>query len=139
MAYRGSCLCGNIHYQFTRFDNEIAHCHCRMCRKFHGAAFSTFVPVARTDLTWKTGAKCLATYQASNGTKRQFCVNCGSSLTFQSANDNNTLEIALATLDMDDSSLTPLPVPDAHVHVDSKVEWYTINDELPQYRKDRPT
>lgn len=137
MAFTGSCLCGAIQYQFSGFGDHIAHCHCSICRKFHGAAFSTFVPVAMNDLHWLKGEQQLTVYIAENGSKRQFCKTCGSSLTFQSANSEDTLEIALATLDSSSASEEKYPQPDAHVHVSSKVEWFAINDALPQYRNDR--
>ncbi|WP_394172945.1 GFA family protein [Thalassotalea litorea] len=142
MLLEGSCLCGGVAFQIRTFGNNIAHCHCTMCQKFHGAAFSTFLPVNIEHITWRQGNALLRTYTAHNGSKRQFCQNCGSSLTFQSANtsDSQSLEIALATLNVPTAPTAAnrkLPQPDAHVHTKSQVSWYTINDTLPQYPGDR--
>ena len=42
---KGQCLCGSIQYEIDKVEPKMAHCHCSMCRKFHGAAFSTFAEV----------------------------------------------------------------------------------------------
>lgn len=134
MHCKGSCLCGSITYSVSKFEPMIGHCHCRMCRKFHGAAFSTFASVKFENFKWLSGESLLQSYQANNNTIRQFCKQCGSSLTFSSSisDFDNTIEIALATLD-DDVKLSP----DAHIFMDSKVDWYSPNDNLPCFRQYR--
>ena len=78
----------------------MAHCHCSMCRKFHGSAFSTFAEVKRDCFGWLIGKELLVDYVADNGTMRQFCKICGSSMTFKPADHSgNSIEIALGTLD----------------------------------------
>lgn len=42
LSYHGQCLCGSIKYQIDALEPNIGHCHCSMCRKFHGAAFATY-------------------------------------------------------------------------------------------------
>ena len=41
MPYKGECLCGAIKYEVGAIVSKMAHCHCTMCRKFHGSAYST--------------------------------------------------------------------------------------------------
>jgi len=36
--YRGQCLCGAVKYAVDAIGPRMAHCHCSMCRQFHGAA-----------------------------------------------------------------------------------------------------
>jgi len=130
---KGQCLCGAIQYEIDKVEPKMAHCHCSMCRKFHGAAFSTFVEVKTDDLRWLKGQELLVGYIASNGTVRQFCSVCGSSMTFNSAHSTgNSIAIALGTLDSDFDFQ-----PDAHIHVDSKAKWINICDDLPQFAKER--
>ncbi|KGJ88700.1 GFA family protein [Thalassotalea sp. ND16A] len=130
MSFHGSCLCGKITFAVTEFEPLVGHCHCTMCRKFHGAAFSTFADVKLANFKWLSGAALLKSYQASNNTIRQFCQHCGSSLTFCSSynSQDNTIEIALAAFD-DDINISP----DAHIYTDTKVNWLKLNDGLPQY------
>jgi hypothetical protein len=42
-----SCLCGSVAYEVDAPAGPIVHCHCTTCRKTHGAAFSTVMPVPR--------------------------------------------------------------------------------------------
>lgn len=100
MILSGSCLCGKVRFTVPSdsFEPQMAHCHCIDCRKFHGAAFSTFGETKM--LRWEDGSDVmLTTYvHPENGSKRQFCKECGSSMTFQ-GKASEKVEIALATLD----------------------------------------
>lgn len=129
----GSCLCGKIRYEVSKIHNRMAHCHCTMCRKFHGAAFSTYTEARREHFRWVQGENNLKTYQAPNGTRRQFCEQCGSSMTFSASDaDGSVIEFASATLD------TPVDLhPDAHIYTESRVSWFQINDGLPEYKVGR--
>ena len=131
--YHGQCLCGSIKYQVDKIEPKMGHCHCSMCRKFHGAAFATFGEAKREDFHWLEGEDYLQSYQAENGTVRQFCKQCGSSMIFAAANDSSdVVEFSLGTLD------SPLDIePDVHIFVGSKANWSKICDGLPQYQGDR--
>ena len=131
--YRGSCLCGSIRFEADAFEAHNGLCHCSMCRKFHGAAFATLAEVASENFRWTAGTEWLKAYTAENGTTRQFCANCGSSLTFAAADaDGSQIEIALACFD------DPVPVePDAHIYVESGAAWGRPDDGLPQYAEGR--
>jgi hypothetical protein len=102
-----------------------------MCQKFHGAAFSTFGEVRLENLHWLCGYQNLQSYQAENGTIRQFCNICGSSLTFCSSYNrkDGSIEIAISTLDNANDLM-----PDAHIYTYSKVAWLAIADDLPKYK-----
>ncbi|MBT3308692.1 MAG: hypothetical protein HOL04_07360 [Gammaproteobacteria bacterium] len=62
--YRGRCLCGAVTYHITQFETDIGHCHCTMCQRFHGAAFSTFGEVKLENLEWLSGYEQLKEFQA---------------------------------------------------------------------------
>ena len=132
--YSGSCLCGAVRFTVTRFEPLIGHCHCSMCRKFHGAAFSTFGEVRLEHLRWLSGEDRLKSYVAANRTVRKFCDTCGSSMVFISPfnTEAGTVEVALATLD-DGTGL----YPDAHIYTRYKVPWLDLCDDLPKYQEYR--
>jgi len=133
----GQCLCGEIKYQVSNLLPHMAHCHCSMCRKFHGAAFSTFGVAKKEDFQWLSGEHLLKIYTAPNGTQRGFCANCGSSLTFAASNDPGThIEFTLGSLD---THLELDTKPDCHIYCDSKASWYEIEDDLPQFAEGRET
>ncbi|MCF6189626.1 MAG: GFA family protein [Cocleimonas sp.] len=131
--YKGQCLCGAIKYEVDEIKPQMGHCHCSMCRKFHGAAFSTLGEADVKDFRWVEGEELLKDYVAGNGSVRQFCQNCGSSMTFSvSEKPNGLIEFSLGTLDSDLDVL-----PDAHVYTGSKANWMEVCDDLPQHKKDR--
>ena len=131
--YKGQCLCGSIQYEVDEINEEMAHCHCTMCRKFHGSAFSTFAEARVEDFHWLQGSELLTTYLASNGIKRQFCKKCGSSLIFISSKSTGKfIEFSLGTLDTEIDQ-----EPDAHIYMKYCVKWYKVNDNLPRYLEGR--
>ena len=131
--YKGQCLCGSIKYGVDKIEPKMAHCHCKMCRKFHGTAFSTYGEALKENFHWLEGEELLKVYKASNGTKRKFCKHCGSSMTFSPAGDDGSvIEFSLGTLE------SPIEQrPDVHVYVSSKADWVEINDDLPQHQRGR--
>jgi len=131
-AYSGSCLCGAVSFEIDEFL-PAAHCHCSMCRKFHGAAFASIASVPRSGFRWTKGEDALKDYAADNGTTRTFCHHCGSSLKFSSPRaSQGEVEIALGAMDSD------IPVkPDAHIFVGSAANWTELNDGLPRFVEGR--
>ncbi|WP_456756326.1 GFA family protein [Bradyrhizobium sp. USDA 4461] len=51
----GSCLCQAVAYEVDSAPGSFVHCHCRTCRKTHGSAFSSVMPVARDAFRWIQG------------------------------------------------------------------------------------
>ena len=131
--YKGQCLCGSIKYKVSEIEPKMAHCHCSMCRKFHGSAFATFGEVKASNFHWIEGKELLKTYLAPNGTKRKFCGKCGSSLIFVPSKDSGELlEFSLGTLD------SKIDIkPDAHIFTSHGACWYEITDDLPKYVEGR--
>ena len=127
---KASCLCRRITFEVKQFEERVANCHCTMCRKFHGAAFSTFGEVKLSNFHWLSGKDELQHYQAENNSVRSFCQHCGSSLLFESKYNRyeGTIEVALAAFD----ELETI-IPDAHIYTSSQVPWITLNDNLPCY------
>lgn len=124
-GYRGSCLCGSVTFKVNAMVATACHCHCTMCRKFHGAAFATLVSVE--GLQWVTGKEYLKHFKAENGTVRTFCNRCGSSLGFKDSKGGG-LELAIPTFD------DPIPIKvNAHIFTNYSVNWYSPQDNLPCY------
>lgn len=131
--YTGGCLCGAVRFEAGAICRQVAHCHCSMCRKFHGAAFATIASVPRSEFRWVSGEDALKSYTAENRTTRTFCGECGSSLMFSSPRaPEDVVEIALGTFD------GGVPVePDAHIFVGSRASWVAVKDDLPRFKEGR--
>jgi len=130
---KGSCLCGSLRYQAEHVAGPMAHCHCGMCRKAHGAAFSTIVPVAKDGFRWLSGAELLAHFESSPGKRRWFCSRCGSHLI--STRDDNDVSLLLRAGCID-GGYDAKPV--AHGWVEFMAPWHQITDDLPQLRRGFP-
>ena len=128
----GSCLCGAIRYEAAGPPRAIGHCHCRTCRKAHGAAFSTIVPVEKAGFRWVAGEGLLAYFESSPGKRRWFCSRCGSQLVSTRAERE---EVLLRAGCIDDGVVAPAV---AHAWVDSMPAWDRIADDLPQFRHGFP-
>lgn len=128
--HTGSCLCGAVKYRIDTPIHEVSHCHCSMCRKAHGAAFASFASVPRPAFHLIEGEDRIGRYASSESVTRTFCTQCGASLQFVD-DRNDELGVAVGTLD------TPLgQVPQEHIFVTSKADWYSIHDSYPQYSGD---
>ncbi len=123
--HTGSCLCGAVHYEVRGALGPAYCCHCSLCRKQSGSAFSVNAAVAFADFTVTQGQGLLKAWTNDNGVSRWFCAACGSPI-YVSQGDQ--MRLRLGGLD------TPLATPpQMHIYTGSKAEWFTICDGLPQH------
>ena len=125
----GGCLCGSVRYEIRAPLGTAEHCHCSMCRKAHGAAFSTNAPVATEAFIVTSGAESIREYQSSANRQKCFCARCGSQLFIRRLDKPAFTVVTLGTVDGD-----PQARPERHVFVASKAPWYEIADALPRFR-----
>jgi|SRR5581483_144198 len=126
----GSCLCGAVRYEAERPAAPMVHCHCGMCRKAHGAAFSTILPVA--GFRWTSGDEHRRSFESSPGKRRWFCGRCGSQL----ASTREATDAVLLRAGCIDRGYDGKPV--AHGWVEYKATWHDITDELRQFPRGFP-
>ena len=131
MKLQGGCLCGAMRYEIDGPLTHVDNCHCSMCRRFHGAAFSTYAKIDVENFRWLAGQDLLTVYETSPGIGWAFCRICGSSLGIPYR--GKLSEITLGTVDGD-----PGVRPTEHIFVGSKAAWYEITDSLPQYETRPP-
>jgi hypothetical protein len=126
----GSCLCDSIRFRIRGELGPVGYCHCSMCRKANGSAFSTNGIVRRRDFSFMRGDELIQEYESSPGRFRAFCSRCGSPIYSRVDAQPEALRVRLGTLDCD-----PGRRPAGHVWVGSKAPWHTISDDLPQFEK----
>ena len=129
---QGSCLCGNVRFEFAGAPEFINHCHCSMCRKVHGAAFGSFLHADGRGFRWLSGQSRVENYQSSPGNVRAFCKVCGSNMPVLEEGGTHVI-IPAGTLDGD-----PDVRPIVHIHTASKALWFEITDALPQFAESPP-
>ncbi|KAJ9662628.1 hypothetical protein H2198_001300 [Neophaeococcomyces mojaviensis] len=82
MVTTGSCLCGDIKYEYTGDPAVTALCHCTDCQKWTGAAYTSNAVVPRTNFRVTSGTPKTWDVKGDSGkiNKHFFCGQCGSSL-----------------------------------------------------------
>jgi hypothetical protein len=128
----GQCFCGSIKFTVRFPTLWIAHCHCTLCQRAHGAAFVTWVnsDVEKFDLN--DPEALLKWYQSGPASERGFCSRCGSSLFFRSSKYPGEVHIARANF------MTKLDrKAQIHGFYDTHVGWFEIGDTMPQKKAPR--
>ena len=101
----GGCLCGAVRYTLAARPDDVAHCHCRICRRAAGAPFVTWATVARADLAVAGEVRW---FRSSTLAKRGFCPACGTQLFFAQEIVEGTVEASAA-----EATASVLPLAEA--------------------------
>lgn len=126
---RGACLCEDLRFSAELPSKWVAHCHCSMCRRAHGAAFVTWVGMDESRVSIDDPQGRLRWHRSSPGAERGFCSRCGSTLFFRSGRWAGELHVALANFQ------DPVDrAPQSHAFWDTHVDWAKLDpgDGLPR-------
>ena len=74
-TYTGSCHCGAVRYRVAGALEDVAHCHCSVCRRVTGGLLVTWATVRCDDFQWLQGTP--QRYDSSASCVRYFCSRCG--------------------------------------------------------------
>ncbi len=123
----GACFCEAVQYEIEMPSESCVHCHCTMCRRAHGAGYTTWVILPKKQLHILQGEPKLTHYASSDHGSRDFCSICGSELFGWSTRTPEQVYLPLGNLqgEIDRS-------PQAHVGFENHVAWITIGDDLPR-------
>lgn len=137
MKYNGSCLCEKIRFEFDDPVKFVAHCHCSICRRAHGAPVVTWVGLKAGQLKITDGVESLRTYRSSPQAERQFCSHCGTSLFFrpigQDARWAGEVHVARAAVHDSATDGAGALAPKAHVFYSDRARWFDDASALPCY------
>ncbi len=129
----GSCLCGEVSYQFEGPIKVFQYCHCTRCQKFTGSAHASNIIIDPSQFQWLSGEHLLGRFELPD-TKHfatTFCTQCGSSLPWLTKT-GVSIVIPAGTLDED-----PGEKPIHNLFMKNKAAWFeevcnlTIYEELP--------
>jgi hypothetical protein len=124
-AVVGGCYCDKVRYRASRVSAEVTECHCSQCRKQAGHRYAT--TGTRAGDVEIDGADKITWFRASDSAERGFCGTCGSHLFWRSLGDD---EMAILAASIDEPSELRVA---SHIFVESKGDYYDIDDGLPQY------
>ena len=127
--HTGSCLCNGVRFEIDGELAPIQICHCEQCRKAQGAPFASNIPVAVSSFRLNAGGDLLHEFESSPGKKRVFCSRCGSPVLSKRDQVPGVVRIRAGLIDG-----TLGVKPGAHFYVDSRADWWEINDDLPKSR-----
>lgn len=125
MPIEGGCHCGACRYriELDRLE-DVANCHCSICRRSTGGTYVTWATVPKTAFRWYAGEP--RAYAPLAGSARWFCPSCGAQLALWTELSPDTIDVTVATLD--DADAWP---PDRHIFVGSRLAWVAVDDGLP--------
>ena len=125
-TYTGACLCGAVRWQATGSPYRVAHCHCEMCRRTSGAAFTTGASGPAKAVSWKGREPSF--FQSSPDAKRGFCAHCGSWLSWHFREERTMMTIG--SFDQPDAIQ-----PEMHTMAEAQISWLKLDDGLPRYAR----
>jgi len=124
MSLAGGCHCGYVQFRVDQdVLDDVANCHCSICRRCSGGTFVTWATLPRERLAWVTHAP--ASYRATPESERYFCPRCGAQLALYTDLAPHTIDITVSTLDRVDS----FP-PKKEIWVRNKIAWVKLSDSL---------
>ena len=120
--FRGSCRCGRVTYSASADPIFAGICHCRSCQKSTGTSYSTVVAVPAASLTVNGATRRFDdTGDTGQATHRDFCPNCGSTITQSADVMAGVTMIAVGTLENPDAIK-----PAMQLFCDSAMPWAKI-------------
>ncbi len=122
---QGKCLCGSLTWSFSGEPKHAYHCHCKMCRKLHGATFATFYTIPDAHFEWSSKTDTLQEFASSDDVSRAFCYECGSAVPAKDNSDNSWFVPA--------GSHQNGPEITEHIFTADVAPWHSIEDDLPQH------
>ena len=123
----GQCSCGTVKFKFEIKELLAYQCHCSICRKATGSAYSTTLMAPEQDFVWSDGKDKVSTYSRENGYKVNFCSCCGSPVP-NKFRDLPIYSVPLGSLDNEPNIKVVV-----QIYLDSKAKWEKDKLEGQQY------
>ena len=128
-AIGGSCLCGEVAFEFDETMDRMGFCHCSRCRKSRSSAHSAQTFVAPDAFRWTSGEDRVRQFKLpeSDFFFTSFCDICGSPMPMEFP-ERGVVMVPMGAVDQD-----PIARPQAHIYVGSKAPWVDSADDLLQF------
>jgi len=113
----GRCRCGAVGLTATADARRIVNCHCNLCRRMNGAAFSSYVVIPHKTLSVR-GEEHLGVYEVAPGARKHFCAKCGTPLFNVVSRYAGACMLYLGALEPQ-----PTAAPSLNVYCESMLGW----------------
>lgn len=117
---KSECHCGKSKVTILNQEHNSLNCHCNICRSHSGAAFTTWVTIAATEVDILTASHELTSYQFGEYGSTYFCKHCGTSVYTLDNRHPNIVAFRAGTL----KDFT-ISAPISDYFYDHKAEWYS--------------
>ena len=124
----GSCACGAIAYRISKRPLVVLNCHCTLCRKINGSAFSTYASVLESSFTITRGEDQLERFAISASGAKHFCSRCGTPLFNLNQRYPGLCIIHYGSLDKPEAMH-----PTTNIYYGNKCPWVSTLDQLKSY------
>ena len=125
----GSCLCGEVSYEFTGPVKVFQYCHCSRCQKITGSAHASNIIIDPENFEWLSGEEKVGRFELPDAKyfASSFCTQCGSSLPWRTQS-GTAMIVPAGTLDDD-----PKARPRHNIYYADKACWYDDINSLVKY------
>lgn len=122
----GSCLCGEVSFEYHGAPEAMLNCHCSRCRRAMSAAWATMMAVRPSAFRWLSGEAQVVNYKMPEARFKgtAFCRRCSAQLPRR--RDADHMQIPAGCLD-DDPGITP----SANIFTASRAAWAVMDERLP--------
>lgn len=130
VQFTGGCSCGDVRYTILDTPMFTHACHCRHCQIYTASAFVVHSPIETTNFVLNCGDLMETTGPSGSGGGHTIkrCGRCGDQI--YSHISNNSKIAVLKTTTLDEANRFP---PQAHIYVQSKLNWVELGETIPQF------
>jgi len=125
----GGCRCGAVRYELALEELPLVYaCHCHICQRASGSAFSVQALVPEGGLT-VTGP--VVVHEITTGDRmsiQRFCEICRARVYNTNTRRPGIAVVRAGTLDRSEELVCR-----AHIYTDFRQRWVTIPDDVPQW------
>jgi hypothetical protein len=119
-AVHSQCFCAAVRLRITQPLDAPVNCHCKLCRRLSGAAFTTWLSIPLESLEI-SGEDYLSVFSPTGNLTRKFCKSCGSHVVTLDKRHPENVGVYAGMVDE-----KRLPPPNADYFVYDKAAWFTI-------------
>lgn len=120
---KGSCNCGKVRFTTSEHFVTILNCHCKLCRKMSGCAFSTYVIFRSDNFILEDGY--LKSIKISENASKRVCATCTTPIYNENPKYEGFKIVYLGAMD-NAEHLSPL----VDTYCESQLEWLTTMDNI---------
>ncbi len=133
-AISGCCHCGAVRFELSTAPRMAVNCHCTICRKINGGAFSTYASIPESKFQILQGSDLLGGYDFSENARKHFCTKCGTPVYNINKIYPGLCMIYLGCLN-DPQAIAPA----ANIFCQSGLSWAFSVEELESHEQGFPT